>query len=150
MTDFRSDPRPAASPVLRISGLCKSFGDHRVLDAVDLMVDEGETVCVLGPSGSGKSTLLRCINWLEIPDGGTVFLGSERVGIRPGGNIPMSDADLARIRARIGMVFQHFALWPHLTVIDNVMAAPIHVQHRPRAEVRQEAEALLADLPAAR
>ena len=129
--------------VLRVTGLGKSFKDHRVLDALDLTVDEGETVCILGPSGSGKSTLLRCINWLEVPDSGAVFLGDERVGVRSGGHVPMSDGELARIRARIGMVFQHFALWPHLTVIENVMAAPLHVQKRPRAEVRTEAEELL-------
>jgi polar amino acid transport system ATP-binding protein len=136
---------PETAPVLRVAGLCKAFGDHQVLDGVDLSVSEGETLCILGPSGSGKSTLLRCVNWLEVPDSGSIFLGGERVGIRPGSHgAPMSDAELARFRARISMVFQHFALWPHLTVIENVMAAPLHVQRRPRAEVRAEAEALLA------
>ncbi|HEX9462404.1 MAG TPA: amino acid ABC transporter ATP-binding protein [Alphaproteobacteria bacterium] len=133
-----------ATPVLQITGLGKSFKDRQVLDGIDLSVYEGETLCILGPSGSGKSTLLRCVNWLEVPDSGAVYLAGERVGLRAGGHVPMSDAELARLRARIGFVFQQFALWPHLTVIENVMAAPLHVQRRPRAEVRLEAEALLA------
>jgi polar amino acid transport system ATP-binding protein len=132
----------SAAPVLQVTGLCKSFKDHLVLDGIELAVAEGETVCILGPSGAGKSTFLRCINWLEVPDSGAVFVSGERVGLRAGGTA-MSDGELARIRTRIGMVFQHFALWPHLSVLDNLMAAPLHVQHRPRAEVREQAEALL-------
>jgi polar amino acid transport system ATP-binding protein len=114
-----------------------------VLDDINLRVQRGETVCLLGPSGSGKSTLLRCINWLEKPDSGQVYLSGEPIGVTTGG-VVMSDRDLSRIRTRIGMVFQHFALWPHLTVLQNVMEAPVQVQRRPKAEVRQEAEALLA------
>ena len=129
--------------VLSVRGLGKAFGANLVLDAIDLDVARGETVCVLGPSGSGKSTLLRCINWLERPDTGSIHLAGQRIGIRPGGNVAMSDAELARMRARIGMVFQHFALWPHMTVLQNITEAPIHVQRRPRAEVTAEAEALL-------
>jgi polar amino acid transport system ATP-binding protein len=136
--------KAVAEPVLAINGLEKSFGQHRVLDDIDLVVHRGETVCVLGPSGSGKSTLLRCINWLEVPDGGTIFLAGQQIGMRAGGRLRTTDAELARIRTRIGMVFQHFALWPHLSVIKNIMAAPLHVQRRPRDEVRAEAEALLA------
>jgi polar amino acid transport system ATP-binding protein len=128
--------------VLQVTALCKSFKDHRALEDINLSVSEGETVCILGPSGAGKSTLLRCINWLEIPDSGAVFLSGERVGARAGG-VAMSDRELARIRTRIGMVFQHFALWPHLSVLDNLMAAPLHVQRRPRREVGEQAEALL-------
>ena len=133
-----------SEPVLRVAGLTKSFADVAVLRGINLSVAEGETVCVLGPSGSGKSTLLRCINWLEVPDDGSVFLCGERIGVRPGGHLAMSDGELARMRTRIGMVFQHFALWPHLTVIENVMQAPLHVQRRLKAEVRAEAETLLA------
>jgi polar amino acid transport system ATP-binding protein len=128
--------------VLQVTGLCKAFKDHRALEGINLSVAEGETVCILGPSGAGKSTLLRCINWLEVPDSGAVFLSGERVGMRTGGN-PMSDAELARMRTRMGMVFQHFALWPHLSVLGNLMAAPLHVQHRPRNEVHEQAESLL-------
>lgn len=132
----------SAVSVLQITGLCKSFKDHRALEDISLSVFEGETVCILGPSGAGKSTLLRCINWLEVPDRGTVFLLGERVGVRAGGEA-MSDRELARIRTRVGMVFQHFALWPHLSVLGNLMAAPLHVQRRPREEVSAQAEALL-------
>ena len=131
-------------PVLQVHGLTKSFGDHLVLDGIDLEVTRGETVCVLGPSGSGKSTLLRCLNWLETPDSGTIVLSGQRLGILPGGNLRMGDAALARMRTRIGFVFQHFALWPHLTAIQNVMVAPLNVLKRPRGEVRAEAEALLS------
>jgi polar amino acid transport system ATP-binding protein len=132
----------SAVSVLQVAGLCKSFKDHRALEDIDLLVAEGETVCILGPSGSGKSTLLRCINWLEVPDSGAVYLSGERIGIRPSGLL-MQDRELARIRTRIGMVFQHFALWPHLSVWGNLMAAPLHVQRRPREEVSRQAEELL-------
>jgi polar amino acid transport system ATP-binding protein len=131
------------SKVLDVAGVSKRFGDVAVLSDVSFQVDKGETVCVLGPSGSGKSTLLRCINWLERPDAGQIYLNGERVGIN-GAGIIMSDRDLSQIRTRIGMVFQHFALWPHLTVLQNLMEAPVQVQRRPKAEVRDEALALLA------
>src|SRR5437773_3303453 len=129
--------------VLDVAGISKRVGDVEVLTDVSFTVDKGETVCVLGPSGSGKSTLLRCINWLERPDAGQIYLKGERVGINSAG-IVMSDRDLSLIRTRIGMVFQHFALWPHLTVLQNLMEAPVQVQRRPKAEVRDEALALLA------
>ena len=103
-------------PVRQITGLCKAFKDHRALEAIDLSIAEGETVCLLGPSGAGKSTLLRCVNYLEVPDRGEVYLSGKRVGVRPSGLL-MQDRELARIRTRIGMVFQHFALWPHLSVL---------------------------------
>ena len=129
--------------VLDVAGVSKRFGDVEVLSDVSFQVDKGETICVLGPSGSGKSTLLRCINWLERPDAGQIYLNGERIGINNAG-IVMGDRDLSKIRTRIGMVFQHFALWPHLTVLQNLMEAPVQVQRRPKAEVRDEALALLA------
>jgi polar amino acid transport system ATP-binding protein len=129
--------------VLDVAGVSKRFGDVEVLTDVSFQVDKGETVCVLGPSGSGKSTLLRCINWLEQPDAGQIYLNGERVGINSAGTV-MSDRDLSQIRTRIGMVFQHFALWPHLTVLQNLMEAPVQVQRRPKREVRDEAMALLS------
>ena len=131
-----------APPVLQVSGLVKSFGSLRVLNDIGFNVARGETVCLLGPSGSGKSTLLRCVNWLERPDQGRVLLEGEPVGVTRGG-VVMHDRELARLRTRMGMVFQHFALWPHLNVLDNVMEAPLHVQRRPKDEVRAQAEALL-------
>ena len=137
-------PVAAGAPVLEVRNLCKRFGEHQVLTDVSLRVTKGKTVCILGPSGSGKSTLLRCLNWLEKPDDGFVFLSGERIGYRPGGRVPMSPAELAAVRARIGMVFQHFNLWPHLTVLGNIIEAPIHVQHLPREEVIADAERLLA------
>lgn len=139
-------PDNALAVALEVHDLSKSFGHHRVLDGVDLTVRAGQTVCVLGPSGSGKSTLLRCINFLERPDEGEVYLQGERIGYKMaanGGAVPMSEAELAKCRTRIGMVFQHFNLWPHLTVLGNVIESPIHVQKRPRDEVVGEAETLL-------
>ena len=130
--------------VLRIQSVSKRFGTNQVLDDIDLVVERGETVCILGPSGSGKSTLLRCANYLEKPDSGSVFLAGERVGTRAGGNVAMSDAELSSLRTRIGMVFQHFALWPHMSVLENLVEAPLHVQRRPVAEVMAQAEELLA------
>ena len=131
------------SKVLDVAGVSKRFGDTEVLSDVSFQVDKGETICVLGPSGSGKSTLLRCINWLERPDAGQIYLNGERVGINNAG-IVMGDRELSKIRTHIGMVFQHFALWPHLTVLQNLMEAPVQVQRRPKAEVRDEALALLS------
>jgi polar amino acid transport system ATP-binding protein len=130
-------------PLLRIEGLVKTFKTNKVLDGIDLAVAPRETVCVLGPSGSGKSTMLRCINWLETPDGGGIFLKDQRVGVHTDGKKPMSDKELSQIRARMGMVFQSFALWPHLSVLQNVMAAPVHVQGRPKNFVREEALSML-------
>lgn len=131
------------SKVLDVAGVSKRFDALEVLSDISFQVAKGETVCVLGPSGSGKSTLLRCINWLERPDAGQIYLNGTQIGVN-GAGIVMGDRELSRIRTHIGMVFQHFALWPHLTVLQNLMEAPVQVQKRPRAEVRDEALALLA------
>ncbi|WP_255607270.1 amino acid ABC transporter ATP-binding protein [Ancylobacter sp. Lp-2] len=148
MTDTASETRdaPVLAPVLEIGGLTKTFDDKVVLDGVSLTVARGQTVCLLGPSGSGKSTLLRCVNWLEKPDQGTVLLCGERIGMRPGGVVPMGNAELAKLRMRMGTVFQHFNLWPHLTVLQNIIEAPVYVQKRRRDEVIAEAEALLENV----
>jgi polar amino acid transport system ATP-binding protein len=129
--------------VLDVAGVSKRFGDLVVLSDISLQVEKGEPICVLGPSGSGKSTLLRCINWLERPDAGRIYLNGAQIGVN-GAGLVMSDRELSQMRTHIGMVFQHFALWPHLTVLQNLMEAPVHVQRRPKAEVRDEALALLA------
>jgi len=136
-----TDPIPA----VELRGLVKQFGGHEVLAAINLAVMPGETVCIVGPSGSGKSTLLRCINWLERPDRGSVFLHGVRVGYRrsDNGNVLMSDRELAILRTRVGMVFQHFNLWPHMTALGNVIESPIHVLGRPRGETIAEGERLL-------
>ena len=137
-----SSARP--TPVVAIRGLGKSFGSLRVLNEIDLEIEAGKTVCVLGPSGSGKTTLLRCINFLEQPDEGQIFLAGERVGyVGDAQGRPMTQRELARIRTRVGMVFQHFNLWPHLTVLGNLIEAPLYVQKRRRNEVIAEAEELL-------
>jgi polar amino acid transport system ATP-binding protein len=119
----------------------KSFGALEVLRDVSLEVVRGQTVSILGPSGSGKSTLLRCINWLEEPDSGEIFIAGERIGTRDGKH--MSDRELALMRARIGMVFQSFNLWPHLTVLQNVTEAPIHVLGLKKDEAIARAEKIL-------
>jgi polar amino acid transport system ATP-binding protein len=134
-----------STPAVELRGVTKRFGAQEVLSSIDLRIMPGETVCILGPSGSGKSTLLRCINWLERPDQGLVFLHGTRVGYHftNSGAVPMRDRELALLRTRIGMVFQHFNLWPHLTVLQNVIESPIHILRRPRADVVSEAERLL-------
>ena len=128
--------------MIDIKNISKWYGSFQVLIDCTTAIQKGEVVVVCGPSGSGKSTLLRCINWLEVPDAGRVLLEGEAIGVSTGG-VVMGDGELSRMRTRIGMVFQHFALWPHLTVLQNVMEAPVHVQRRSRGEVREEARALL-------
>jgi len=130
---------------LQVTGLNKSFAGRPVLHDIDLQIATGETVCLLGPSGAGKSTLLRCLNWLEVPDSGTIQIAGQRIGFDANGR-KMSERHIAEIRTRTGMVFQNFALWPHLTVLQNIMEAPLYVQRRPKQEVRQEALALLANV----
>jgi polar amino acid transport system ATP-binding protein len=132
------------SLAVEVRNVSKSFGGIEVLRSVSLDVPRGQAVSVLGPSGSGKSTLLRCINWLEEPDSGEVFISGRRIGVRSDGSGAMSDRELARMRAHIGMVFQSFNLWPHLTVLQNVTEAPIHVLRMRRDEAVARAEALLA------
>ena len=121
---------------IRAVGLVKRYGDLTVLDGVDLEVSQGEVVCVIGPSGSGKSTLLRCLNLLERPTAGRVFLDDEEI-TAPG-------AAVDQMRSRLGMVFQSFNLFPHRTVLDNLTMAPVAVRGAPRAQARERARALLA------
>jgi len=121
--------------MIRTTGLGKSFGDHEVLRDIDLEVEEGEVVCVIGPSGSGKSTLLRCLNGLETATEGDVHIDGE--------SLRASEASLNRLRSRLGMVFQHFNLFPHLTVLENLTLAPRRVSGMPREEAEERARALL-------
>ena len=132
-------------PVVAIRDLHKSFGNLDVLKGISFSAREGEVVSLIGSSGSGKSTLLRCINMLEVPDGGTVTIDGEEIelrGTKPRRQIA-DENQIRRIRSELGMVFQSFNLWAHLTILENVMEAPLVVQRRPRGEVHEEALAML-------
>ncbi len=132
------------SPVVRVSGLHKSFGDLEVLKGIDMDINSGEVVVVFGRSGSGKSTFLRCINFLEEPDQGTV----EVAGISVAAGLPTRHRrkEIRRLRTRCGMVFQQFNLFPQMTVLDNVMEGPLRVKGESAAEVRDLSMQLLADV----
>ena len=112
------------SEVLRLENLHKSFENLEVLRGIDLTVARGEVIVVIGASGSGKSTMLRCVNFMEMPTSGRVILEGRPAGQEKGGKVSYSERELARIRTRIGMVFQQFNLFPHMTVKDNVMEGP--------------------------
>ena len=124
------------NPMVAITGLCKSYGTLEVLKSCDLVVDRGEVVVICGPSGSGKSTLLKCVNGLEPFDRGSLEVDGVAVGDRA--------SDMTRLRARIGMVFQHFELYPHLTILQNICLAQVHVLKRSKGEAQAKARALLA------
>ncbi|NUO35078.1 MAG: amino acid ABC transporter ATP-binding protein [Dermatophilaceae bacterium] len=132
-------------PMVRADGIRKQFGRLEVLRGVDLTVERGEVVCLIGPSGSGKSTFLRCINHLERLDGGRLWVDGEVVGYAQRGDTlhELSDRDVCRRRAHIGMVFQQLNLFPHMTVLENLMEAPRRVLGQPRAEVTERALLLL-------
>lgn len=121
--------------LLTIEHLKKSFGDNVILDDVNLTVKQGEVIVIIGPSGCGKSTLLRCINALEAIQEGQILLDGEK--------IEPKSKNLTQLRQKIGMVFQSYELFPHLSVLDNIMLAPTKVQKRPKDEVKEEALALL-------
>jgi ABC-type polar amino acid transport system ATPase subunit len=125
----------SSSIMVKVEKLNKSFGDLHVLKDIDMMVKESEVVCLIGASGSGKSTILRCLNFLEIKDSGNIIIGGEKV--EPGTH------DINDIRARVGMVFQHFHLFPHMTVIENIVEAPMHVKKVPKEQAYQQAKELL-------
>ena len=121
--------------MIEIKGLCKSFGADEVLKGIDLSIDEKEVVVIIGPSGSGKSTLLRCMNHLEEPTAGEVLVDGITLS---------SEANINKVREEVGMVFQRFNLFPHMTVLENIMLAPMKVKHAVRAEAEKTARELLA------
>jgi ABC-type histidine transport system ATPase subunit len=138
-----ADPTPA----LVVEDLHKRFGDLEVLKGVSLVAREGDVIAILGSSGSGKSTMLRCINLLETPDSGRVYVAGELIKMkatRNGHAVPQDSKQVDRIRSELGMVFQSFNLWSHMTVLQNVIEAPVHVLKLPKAEAIARAEALLA------
>ncbi len=128
---------------IEIKNICKSFDELDVLQGIDMTVDEGEVVTIIGPSGGGKSTLLRCLNKLETINKGTILIDGETLAdTDETGNVTYAD-DASRITCKMGMVFQQFNLFPHMTVLENLMEAPVQVQKRDPATVRKEAESLL-------
>jgi polar amino acid transport system ATP-binding protein len=133
------------APLLRIRGLRKSYGSNVVLDGIDLDVVQGEVSVLLGPSGSGKSTLLRCVNHLEKPDAGYIEMAGDIIGYRQEGRHlrELSPASVTRQRARIGMVFQQFFLFPHMTVLENLVEAPMSVRGVSRKDATAQALELL-------
>lgn len=133
--------------LLEIQNLKKSFGELEVLKNISLKVSENEVVSILGPSGSGKSTLLRCISMLETADGGKmVYCGKTAAQERDGSIIYAPKPELKEIKSYFGLVFQNFNLFPHYSVLRNLMDAPVHVQKRPKAEVEKEARELLSKM----
>lgn len=133
-------------PVVAIRDVHKSFGALDVLKGISFAAREGEVVSLIGSSGSGKSTLLRCINMLEVPDSGTVSIDGEDIVLRGSGPRRQigDENQIRRIRSELGMVFQSFNLWAHMTILENVMEAPLVVQRRAREDVKTEALAMLA------
>ncbi|MET8468112.1 amino acid ABC transporter ATP-binding protein [Streptomyces sp. NPDC006422] len=138
-------PTTTHTTVVRAEGVHKSYGPVEVLKGIDLEVAPGEVMCLVGPSGSGKSTFLRCINHLETVDAGRLYVRDELVGYEErGGRLHvLRDTDIARQRRGVGMVFQRFNLFPHMTALENITEAPVQVKKEPKAEARRHAEELL-------
>ena len=134
----------ATAPIaIKISGLRKSFGEHEVLKGVSMTARQGDVVAIIGGSGSGKSTLLRCINFLETPSGGSIEVGGEPIDMKADGSAK-DKKQLEKARQSLGMVFQNFNLWTHMTVLENLIEVPVHVLKTPKTEAIARARALLA------
>jgi polar amino acid transport system ATP-binding protein len=134
----------ATAPIaIRINGLRKSFGQHEVLKGVSLTARQGDVVAIIGGSGSGKSTMLRCINFLETPSGGTIEVAGETIAMNVDGT-PKDKRQLEKARQSLGMVFQNFNLWTHMTVLENLIEVPVHVLKTPKDEAITRARDLLA------
>jgi polar amino acid transport system ATP-binding protein len=133
----------ATDPVIAADAVEKRYGPLQVLRAVSLSVKRGEVKVIVGPSGSGKSTFLRCLALLEPVDAGSIRLAGQEVAWAAGGRRMPSERELARHRSDVGMVFQHFNLFPHLRAVENVMIGPVHVRGTPKKQARQEALELL-------
>lgn len=149
MTDMaeRQESGNGAVPAIEVEDLHKRFADLEVLKGVSLTAHQGDVISMIGSSGSGKSTFLRCINLLETPDDGRVHVNGELIRMKrqpDGSAVPADRKQVDRIRASLGMVFQSFNLWAHMTVLENVIEAPIHVLDQPRGEAVEYAMALLA------
>jgi ABC-type histidine transport system ATPase subunit len=141
-----ADPVTEAVPALLAEDVHKRFGSLEVLKGVSVTAHEGDVIAMLGSSGSGKSTFLRCINLLETPDEGHVYVGGELIRMtrnRRGAAVPADPRQVARIRSRLAMVFQQFNLWSHMTVLENVIEAPVHVQKVPRSKAVEKARQIL-------
>jgi len=133
-------------PILKVEGLAKSFGDLHVLKGIDLAVTAGEKICIIGPSGSGKSTLLRCINLMEEPEDGLIRVDGLPMGYNidaQGRRVRAPEVEVNRLRMAVGMVFQSFNLWTHMTVLQNIIEAPIYVRKVGRAVAIERAMSLL-------
>ncbi len=131
--------------IIELENIEKSFGELKVLKGISLSAKRGEVISLIGSSGSGKSTLLRCINMLEVPNSGSVKIDGEEILLKGNGERrePADLKQLHRIRSKLGMVFQTFNLWAHMSILENIMEAPIHVLKRDKKEVREQALELL-------
>ncbi len=136
---------PSEIPMLRAVNVHKSYGDHEILKGINLDVDKGEVLCLLGPSGSGKSTFLRCVNHLETINAGRIYVAGALVGYneRKGRLYEQNEKELCGMRAKIGMVFQNFNLFPHMTVLENIIEGPVTVKREDPRTARRRAYGLL-------
>lgn len=141
-----SDGDGAQTPAVEARDIHKRFGELQVLRGVSLEAHRGDVISIIGASGSGKTTFLRCINMLEVPDEGTILVGGEEIRLvhdRDGRRRPADEAQVNRIRTQLGMVFQGFNLWTHMSVLDNIIEAPVHVLGRSKREMREIGRGLL-------